>query len=143
MAKLKVGVLISGRGSNLRSLIAACDDSDFPAEIALVISNRETAPGLQYAHDAGIAVQVIPRKQFDSRDACDAAMTKALHTRNVGIKTSPHTITNGQRLKATVPWIAMTITEPSSAARRMAPPTATLATAFPRSSAALRTGAAF
>jgi phosphoribosylglycinamide formyltransferase-1 len=85
MAKLKVGVLISGRGSNLRSLIAACDDGDFPAEIVQVISNRESAPGLQYAHDAGIAVRVIPRKSFDSRDACDAAMTKALEEARVGL----------------------------------------------------------
>ena len=46
MARLKLGVLISGRGSNLQSLIDACATEDYPAEIALVVSNIDGAQGL-------------------------------------------------------------------------------------------------
>jgi phosphoribosylglycinamide formyltransferase 1 len=55
MARLRVGVLISGRGSNLQALIDAAADPAYPAEIALVISNRPEAPGLVRAAHAGIA----------------------------------------------------------------------------------------
>lgn len=59
-ARLKVGVLISGRGSNLRALIEAAADPAFPAEIVLVISNRTEAPGLVHAARAGIAHCTFP-----------------------------------------------------------------------------------
>jgi phosphoribosylglycinamide formyltransferase-1 len=62
MARLKVGVLISGRGSNLRALIAACSAEAYPAEIALVISSRAEAPGLGIAVAAGVPVAVIPHR---------------------------------------------------------------------------------
>ena len=65
MARLRVGVLISGRGSNLRALIAACSAEAYPAEIALVISSRAEAPGLRIAAAAGVPVAVIPH-----RDRC-------------------------------------------------------------------------
>src|SRR6266849_7927683 len=55
MARLRVGVLISGRGSNLQALIDAAADPAYPAEIVLVISNRPDAPGLVRAANAGIA----------------------------------------------------------------------------------------
>ena len=54
-AKRKVGVLISGRGSNLKSLIEACRDPNYPAEIVLVISNVAGAGGLAHAANANIA----------------------------------------------------------------------------------------
>ena len=60
MARLRVGVLISGRGSNLEALIAACSAEAHPAEIALVISSRAEAPGLGIAAAAGIPAVVIP-----------------------------------------------------------------------------------
>jgi phosphoribosylglycinamide formyltransferase-1 len=60
MVRLRVGVLISGRGSNLQALIDACRDPAYPAEIVLVISNRTEAPGLGRAIGAGIPVAVIP-----------------------------------------------------------------------------------
>ena len=60
MARLRVGVLISGRGSNLEALIAACSAEAHPAEIALVISSRAEAPGLWIAAAAGIPAVVIP-----------------------------------------------------------------------------------
>jgi phosphoribosylglycinamide formyltransferase 1 len=59
MARLRVGVLISGRGSNLQALIRACSDPAYPAEIVLVISNRPEAPGLGFAAAAGISAAVI------------------------------------------------------------------------------------
>ena len=59
MARLRVGVMISGRGSNLQALIEAAADPGYPAEIVLVISNRAEAQGLPRAAEAGIAHQVI------------------------------------------------------------------------------------
>jgi len=59
MARLRVGVLISGRGSNLQALIAAAADPAYPAEIVTVISNRVDAPGLARAQAAGILHHVI------------------------------------------------------------------------------------
>jgi len=59
MARLRVGVLISGRGSNLQALIDASAAPDYPAEIVTVISNREDAAGLARAAAAGIAAHVI------------------------------------------------------------------------------------
>jgi phosphoribosylglycinamide formyltransferase 1 len=80
MARLRVGVLISGRGSNLRALIDAAADPGYPAEIVLVISNRAEAPGLQHAAQAGIAHQVIAERD---RAAFAAAADSALRQRGV------------------------------------------------------------
>jgi len=74
MARLKLGVLISGRGSNLRSLIKACARPDYPAEIALVISNVPTAAGLAFAQEAGIPTAVVKHKDFPDRASFDAAI---------------------------------------------------------------------
>ena len=78
--KLPVGVLISGRGSNLQSLINASGAESFPAQIVLVISNIEGAAGLARASAAGIAVKLIPhlgksREDFDAE--LDAAFRAA------------------------------------------------------------------
>lgn len=78
MARLKLGVLISGRGSNLQSLIDACATEDYPAEIALVVSNIDGAQGLQRAQAAGIPTTVISHKDFKSRESFDASMTEAI-----------------------------------------------------------------
>ncbi len=78
MARLKVAVLISGRGSNLEALIAACSTPGFPAEIALVIANREDAGGLAHAAKANIATRVVPHKSYPSREAFDGALIAAL-----------------------------------------------------------------
>jgi phosphoribosylglycinamide formyltransferase-1 len=85
MAKLKLGVLISGRGSNLQALIDAATDPAYPAEIALVISNKADAGGLARAEAAGIATKVIPHKEFASREAFDAALDQELHAAGVGL----------------------------------------------------------
>ena len=83
--RVRTAVLISGRGSNLKSLIDACAVPDFPAAIVLVISNVETAGGLQFARDAGIATKVIPHKPFPSREAFDAEIDKALRDAEVAL----------------------------------------------------------
>src|ERR1700742_1962167 len=67
VSKVRTAVLISGRGSNLKSLIEAARAPDYPAEIALVISNKEDAGGLALAREAGIATKVISHKVFGSR----------------------------------------------------------------------------
>ncbi|HZS82077.1 MAG TPA: phosphoribosylglycinamide formyltransferase [Stellaceae bacterium] len=78
MARLRTAVLISGRGSNLRALIAACAAPDFPAEIVAVIANRADAGGLAHAAAAGIASRVVPHRDYPSREAFDAALDAAL-----------------------------------------------------------------
>ncbi len=82
-ARTKVGVLISGRGSNLRALLEAGAESDFPAEIVLVVSNKPDAQGLAHAARAGVTTRVVPRRGFASREDCDAAMTAALEEAGV------------------------------------------------------------
>jgi phosphoribosylglycinamide formyltransferase-1 len=85
MARRKLGVLISGRGSNLQALIDACGDPGYPAEIALVISNRADAAGLERARHAGIATTVIPHTQYPDRPRFDAALDAALRRAGVDI----------------------------------------------------------
>lgn len=76
--RLKVGVLISGRGSNLQALIDACADPAFPAEIIHVLSNRADAQGLERAQAAGISTSVLNHRDFPDRESFDAAMDKQL-----------------------------------------------------------------
>lgn len=83
--KLRLGVLISGRGSNLQALIDACRDPDFPAEVALVISNKADAGGLARATAAGIPSLVLKPKDFADKPAHEAAMTAALEQAGVGL----------------------------------------------------------
>lgn len=83
MAKARIAVLISGRGSNLQALIAACADPDYPAEIALVISNRPKAQGLDRAGDAGIKREVVNHKDFQTREDFEAALNHALRTEKI------------------------------------------------------------
>lgn len=83
MKKRKVGVLISGRGSNLHALIRASARDDFPAEIALVISNVADAGGLKHAEAAGIPTIVIAHGRFPSREAFDSEMDEKLREAGV------------------------------------------------------------
>ncbi|MEZ5647591.1 MAG: phosphoribosylglycinamide formyltransferase [Alphaproteobacteria bacterium] len=78
MARRRVAVLISGRGSNLEALLKAAESPSYPAEIALVISNRPNAPGLAHAEKRGIATIVIDHKDFATRTAFEAALDEAL-----------------------------------------------------------------
>ena len=83
--RLKVAVLISGRGSNLKALIEACAAPGYPAEIVLVISSRADAGGLAYAKDAGIPTATVEHKNFVSREDFDAAMQKHLDGAGAGL----------------------------------------------------------
>ena len=83
MARLRVGVLISGRGSNLQALIDACASPDYPAAIALVISNSAAAEGLARAAKAEVPTQVIEHCKFQTREAFDAVLDQALRERGV------------------------------------------------------------
>lgn len=78
MARLRLAVLISGRGSNLQALIDACAAPDFPAEIALVISNRADAAGLAMAERAGIRSRVIGHAGFTGREAFEHALDREI-----------------------------------------------------------------
>jgi len=84
MSRTKVGVLISGTGSNAMALIEAARAADYPAEIALVISNRPDAPGLAKAEAAGVAALAIDHKPFGKdREAHERAINAALHEAGV------------------------------------------------------------
>ena len=82
---MKLGVLISGRGSNLQALIDACADPSFPAEIALVLSNRADAGGLERASKAGIPTGVVDHRAFSDRAQFDAALHSELTGRFVDL----------------------------------------------------------
>src|SRR5687768_13416589 len=66
--KKRVAVLLSGRGSNLAALIAAAEAKDYPAEIALVLSNVPDAPGLNRAKESGIATAVVDHRLFGTKN---------------------------------------------------------------------------
>jgi len=85
VARLKVAVLISGRGSNLQALIDACAKPGFPAEITRVIANRADAAGLQRAASAGIATAIIPHRDYKSREDFDTALDAALRAAGVDL----------------------------------------------------------
>jgi phosphoribosylglycinamide formyltransferase-1 len=85
MTKTPVGVLISGRGSNLAALIEACRAPAYPARIALVISNVPSAQGLLRAEAALIPARVVDHKDFPTREAFDEAVDRALREAGVEI----------------------------------------------------------
>ena len=86
MSRKRVAVLISGRGSNMAALIEAAKEKDYPAEIALVLSNRPGAGGLPVARSAGIATEVIDHTPFGKdRAAFDAAMQAVLVKHRIDI----------------------------------------------------------
>lgn len=82
MKKIKVAVLISGRGSNLRALVKACKNDDFPAEISLVISNKKDAAGLEFAKENNIKTAFINHKLFNNRADFDKEVSKTIEENN-------------------------------------------------------------
>jgi phosphoribosylglycinamide formyltransferase-1 len=78
-------VLISGRGSNLQALIDAIHGGTLQAEIAVVISNRDEAAGLERARLAGIETLVMSHRGWPSRDEYDHALARELRARDVGL----------------------------------------------------------
>jgi phosphoribosylglycinamide formyltransferase 1 len=84
MSRARVGVLISGRGSNMSALIEAAKDPRYPAEIAVVLSNNPEAPGLEIARGSGVEALAIDHRLFGKdRAAHEAAMDAALRERGV------------------------------------------------------------
>ncbi len=81
----RLGVLISGRGSNLQAIIDAIAERRLDAEIAVVVSSRPDAPGLERARRAGIGTVAFSHQDYDSRDAFDAAIARELERRDVGL----------------------------------------------------------
>jgi phosphoribosylglycinamide formyltransferase 1 len=81
--KLRLGVLISGGGTNLQSIVDRCRDGSLNAEITLVVSNNPRAGGLERARQAGIAVTCLENGKFDSREEFDKAMVAALQAARV------------------------------------------------------------
>jgi phosphoribosylglycinamide formyltransferase-1 len=77
--KIKVAILISGRGSNMQKLIEACEDPNFPAEIIIVGSNKINALGLEYAKSKSIKTFVIDHKDFAKFNNPREEFDKALH----------------------------------------------------------------
>ena len=81
----RLAVLISGRGSNLQSIIDAIARRELDAAIAIVMSNRPEAPGLRRARDAGLETTTVSPREYASRDAYDAAISEILRTHDVGL----------------------------------------------------------
>ena len=81
----RLAVLISGRGSNLQSIIDAIARRELDATIAIVMSNQKDAPGLRRAQDAGIETTTLNPREYDSRDAYDAAIVHLLRAHDVGL----------------------------------------------------------
>jgi phosphoribosylglycinamide formyltransferase 1 len=80
---VKLGVLVSGEGSNLQAIIDAVGRGEVRAEIRLVISNKASARGLERAQRAGIATQFIDHRRFASREEFDRNLVAALHAREI------------------------------------------------------------
>ncbi|WP_310348934.1 phosphoribosylglycinamide formyltransferase [Methylobacterium sp. BE186] len=85
MRKPRVAILISGRGSNMVSLIEAAQAPDFPAEIVLVLSNRPEAAGLARASEAGIPARAIDHRAYPDRASFDAALQAALEAERIDL----------------------------------------------------------
>jgi phosphoribosylglycinamide formyltransferase 1 len=83
MMRLRVGVLASGRGSNLQSLLDAAGGADYPARIVVVVSDRETAAALGRARAHGVSAVFLNPKDFGDRAAYDAALTETLRAHDV------------------------------------------------------------
>ncbi|MBX5481180.1 MAG: phosphoribosylglycinamide formyltransferase [Myxococcaceae bacterium] len=84
-AKKRLGVLVSGSGSNLQALIDACAQPDYPAELAVVISNVPTAFALERARRANVSAVALDHKSFADREAFDAELVAALRAHRVDV----------------------------------------------------------
>lgn len=80
--RVRLAILISGRGSNMQALVEAAGARDYPAEVVLVVANRPAA-GLDWAADRGIATALVDHRAFPSREAFDAAIDALLRVHAV------------------------------------------------------------
>lgn len=81
----RLGILISGRGSNLQAILDAIARGELDATVAIVVSNRRDAAGLMRAREAGIEATVLNPRDFGSRDGYDTAVAELLRARDVGL----------------------------------------------------------
>lgn len=79
----RVGILISGRGSNMMALAAAARAPDYPAEIACVVSNRPAAAGLAWAREQGIAAHAVDHKAYATREGFEDALQAVLEAEGI------------------------------------------------------------
>jgi phosphoribosylglycinamide formyltransferase 1 len=79
----KVAVLISGTGSNMQALVKAAQNPDYPAQIALVLSNKADAKGLVFAQEHGIATAVVSHKDYADRESFEHAIQTELETHGI------------------------------------------------------------
>jgi phosphoribosylglycinamide formyltransferase-1 len=80
MAIAKLGILVSGTGSNMKSIVSACESGEVPAEVAIVISNRADAAGLTWAAEHGLETAMLSHKDYPNREAHDCAIVERLRT---------------------------------------------------------------
>jgi phosphoribosylglycinamide formyltransferase-1 len=78
MAKRRLAILISGRGSNMMALVAAARAPDYPADVVAIVSSRPDAAGLAWARAEGLPATLIDHKAYASREAFDAAVDRVL-----------------------------------------------------------------
>jgi len=83
--KVRLGILISGRGSNMESLIRACAAPDYPAEVAIVLSNKPAALGLENARQSGIITVAIDQKIYTDRAEFEAILHNTLISHQVDL----------------------------------------------------------
>jgi phosphoribosylglycinamide formyltransferase 1 len=72
--RMRVAILISGRGSNMMSLVDACRGDGSPVEVAAVISNRHDAAGIAWAREQGLATGIVNHRAYETRAAFEAAL---------------------------------------------------------------------
>lgn len=82
---MNLAVFISGGGTNLQALIDACQASDFPAQINVVISNNPNAKGLERAAKANIPTEIVNHKDFEGRESFETALQKTLRQYDVDL----------------------------------------------------------
>jgi len=79
MERAQLGILISGRGSNMQAIVASCTAGRVPAEVAVVVSNKASAAGLEWTQERGLDTAVLPHRDFPDREAHDRAVIARLH----------------------------------------------------------------
>ena len=85
MTKKKLAILISGRGSNMRSIVEAARAPDFPGDVALVLSNRPDAAGLDWAKEQGIPALGFDHTHYESREHFEGQLTSVLSMSHIDV----------------------------------------------------------
>jgi phosphoribosylglycinamide formyltransferase-1 len=83
--KLKVAILISGRGSNMMALVEACEGVDFPAEVVLVLANKIDAAGLEFARKKNIKTAFVNHREFASREEFDRRVSEEVESSGASV----------------------------------------------------------